>query len=140
LYRFLERNKVALIYWPLGIYWAVLLVLTSLPGKDLPDFKVSDKFEHFLAFCGLAMFLYLSLFVQEKYQKLKNYSSSFTLLIVGIYAALDELHQLFIPGRDCEFLDWIADFTGAFAAVLIIRMILKYFLSKQFKWDKFENK
>ena len=132
MYRYLERNKIGLIFWFLGIYWTILLVLTSLPGNDLPDIKVGDKFEHFLAFCGLAMLLNLSLFVQEKYKKLKKYSSSFTLLIVGIYAALDEFHQLFIPGRDCEFLDWIADFCGALVAVFIIRGMLKYFLSKQF--------
>ena len=132
MYRYLERNKICLIFWFLGIYWTILLVLTSLPGNDLPDINVGDKYEHFLAFCGLAMLLNLSLFVQEKYKKLKKYSSSFTFLIVGIYAALDEFHQLFIPGRDCEFLDWIADFTGALAGVFIIRGMLKYFLSKQF--------
>jgi VanZ family protein len=132
LYKYLGRDKIAVIYWILGIYWATLLVLTSLPGNDLPDFNVSDKLEHFLAFCVLAMLLYLSLFVQEKYQKIKKYSSSFTLLIIGTYAALDELHQLFIPGRDCDFLDWIADFSGALAGVLIIIVILKYLVSKQF--------
>jgi VanZ family protein len=132
LYKYFERNRIELIYWLLGIYWTTLLVLTSLPGNDLPDFKVSDKLEHFLAFCVLSMLLYLSLFVQGKYQRLKKYSSFFSLLIVGTYAALDELHQLFIPGRDCEYLDWIADFTGALAGVLIIRAILKYLVSKRF--------
>ena len=132
MHRYLQRNKIGLIYWLLGIYWTILLVLTSLPGNDLPDINVSDKFEHFLAFFGLATLLYFSLLVQEKYKKLKKYSSSFTLLIVGSYAALDEFHQLFIPGRDCEFFDWIADFSGALAAVLILRIILKKLLSKQF--------
>jgi VanZ family protein len=132
LYKYLGGNKISLIYWLLGIYWTTLLVLTSLPGNDLPDFNVSDKLEHFLAFSVLAALLYLSLFLQGKYQKLKKYSSSFTLLIVGTYAALDELHQLFIPGRDCDFLDWMADFTGALAGVLIIVVILKYLVSKQF--------
>jgi VanZ family protein len=132
LYRYLERNRIALIYWPLGIYWATLLILTSLPGHDLPNFNVSDKLEHFLAFCVLATLLGLSLFVQGKYLKLKKYSSSVTLLIVGIYAALDELHQLFIPGRYCEFLDWIADFTGALAGIIIITLVLKYLVLKQF--------
>ena len=120
-----------LVYWPLGIYWAIILILTSLPGNELPDIKVSDKIEHFLAFWGLALLLKLTLTIQDKYQKLKKYSSSFTLLIVGVYAALDEIHQLFIPGRDCQFLDWVADFAGALIAVLIIGMILKYFSSKE---------
>ena len=128
--RYLEKNKTLLVYWPLGIYWLILLILTSLPGNDLPDVKISDKIEHFLAFWGLAILLKLTLTVQNKYQKLKKYSSSFTLLIIGIYAAVDEIHQLFIPGRDCQFLDWVADFTGATIAVLIVGSILKYSLSK----------
>jgi VanZ family protein len=130
LLRYLEKNKVALVYWPLGIYWIILLTLTSLPGNDLPDVKISDKIEHFLAFWGLAILLKLTLTVQDKYQKLKKYSASFTLAIIGIYAAIDEIHQLFIPGRDCQFLDWVADFTGATIAVLIIGLILKYSSSK----------
>ena len=128
--RYLEKNKTLLIYWPLGIYWLILLILTSLPGNDLPDVKISDKIEHFLAFWGLAILLKLTLTVQDKYQKLKKYSSSFTLLIIGIYAAVDEIHQLFIPGRDCQFLDWAADFTGATIAVLIIGVVIKYSPSK----------
>ena len=128
--RYLEKNKTLLVYWPLGIYWLILLILTSLPGNDLPDVKISDKIEHFLAFWGLAILLKLTLTVQNKYQKLKKYSSSFTLVIIGIYAAVDEIHQLFIPGRDCQFLDWAADFTGATIAVLIVGSILKYSSSK----------
>jgi VanZ family protein len=131
LLKYLENNKTVLVYWPLGIYWAILLVLTSLPGNDLPDIKISDKIEHLLAFFGLAILLRIALTVQDKYQKLKEYSASFTLIIVGVYAALDELHQLFIPGRDCEFLDWVADFTGAAFGVLIIGIILKYLSTKQ---------
>ena len=124
--RFLEKNKTLLVYWPLGIYWGIILTLTSLPGDDLPDVKISDKIEHFLAFWGLAVLLKLTLTLQDKYQKLKKYSALFTLLIVGVYAALDEIHQLFIPGRDCQFLDWVADFTGATVAVLLVGLIIKY--------------
>ena len=124
--RFLERNKMLLVYWPLGIYWAIILILTSLPGNDLPNVKISDKIEHFLAFWGLAVLLKLTLTLQDKYQRLKKYSASFTLFIVGTYAALDELHQLLIPGRDCQFLDWVADFTGATVAVLLVGLIIKY--------------
>ncbi len=125
--RFFEKHKTGLVYFPLTIYWLLLLTLTSLPGKDLPDIKISDKIEHGLAFWGLAVLLKLTLVLQNKFQKLKEHSSIFTLLIVGVYAALDELHQLFIPGRDCDILDWTADFSGALIAVLVIGFLIKYF-------------
>ena len=128
--KYLERHKNLLVYYPLIIYWAVLLFLTSLPGADLPDLKVSDKIEHVLAFWGLAILLKLALALQNKYLNLKKHSSFFTLLIIGVYAALDEFHQLYIPGRSCDILDWTADFSGALIAVLIISFMIKYSASK----------
>lgn len=126
MYNFLNKNRIPVIYLPLGIYWAVLLFLTSLPGRDLPNINVSDKIEHLLAFWILAILLKLALVVQDKYIYLKKHSSVFTLIIIGVYAALDELHQLFIPGRSCDILDWLADFSGALIAVIAISLLIKY--------------
>lgn len=126
MYKFLDKYRVSVIYLPLGIYWAVLLFLTSLPGKDLPDLFISDKIEHLLAFWLLAILLKLTLVVQDRFNYLKKHSSIFTLLIIGIYAALDELHQLFIPERSCDILDWLADFSGALIAVMAISLFINY--------------
>ncbi len=38
---------------------------------------------------------------------------------VAVAAALDELHQLFIPGRDAAVDDWAFDTLGAVAGLLI---------------------
>jgi len=130
LLNYLQNHKSFLIYYPLIIYWGVLLFFTSLPGADFPDLSVSDKIEHILAFWGLAILLKLALIIQNKYSNLKKHSSLYTLLIIGTYAALDELHQLYIPGRSCDILDWTADISGALLAVLLISLIIKYSSSK----------
>ena len=124
--KYIESHKNSIIYYPLAIYWAILLFLTTLPGKDLPDVQMSDKIEHLLAFGGLAVLLKLALVVQGKYPNLKNHSSLYTLLIIGVYAGLDELHQLYIPGRTCDILDWTADVSGALIGVLVISFVLQY--------------
>ena len=123
---FIEKYKTSLVFWALGIYWAILLFLTSLPGNDLPDLEISDKIEHVLAFWGLAVLLKVALVIQNKYSDLKKHSSLFALIIIMVYAAFDELHQLYIPGRSCDILDWTADVSGAIIAVLFISVILKY--------------
>ena len=47
---------------------------------------------------------------------------------MAFYALFDELHQLFVPGRDCEILDWCADFIGSLLGVLIVSLMV--FLGK----------
>ncbi len=49
-------------------------------------------------------------------------------LIAAVYAASDEIHQFFVPGRACMFRDVVLDSAGALAgiaAVLLIRRIIK---------------
>ena len=41
------------------------------------------------------------------------------MLIVSAYAASDEWHQSFVPGRASEAADWIADTAGAIVAVVL---------------------
>jgi len=130
LFRFLEKYKIPLVFVPLGLYWVLLLVLTSLPAENLPDVSFSDKVEHLLAFCVLAVLLKLTLLLQNKNVNVKKRSSLFTIVIVGIYAGLDEIHQIFIPSRTGDIVDWIADISGALIAVLLLGLILKYFSPK----------
>ncbi len=42
-----------------------------------------------------------------------------TVLIVMLYAASDEGHQYFVPGRHCDPLDWLTDVTGACLMLLL---------------------
>lgn len=85
---------------------------------------VSDKIEHFGAYGLLSVFLYLNLYFQNKFEILKKFPGTFTILIASIYGLLDELHQLLVPGRSADVLDWLADFSGSILAVLIIRYLL----------------
>ena len=39
------------------------------------------------------------------------------------YAASDELHQLFVPGRSCQFRDVCIDSAGVLAGVLVFSLI-----------------
>ncbi len=112
---------------PLVIHWTTILVLTSLPSESLPSVSLGDKVEHFLAFFVLGFFLYLNFLFQNKIKMLQKYSFAFTLLICVSYGAFDELHQLLIPGRSAEFIDWLADFLGAIVGISFAVLISKLF-------------
>lgn len=38
------------------------------------------------------------------------------VLIVAVFGLTDELHQALIPGRSCEWSDWLADVAGGWLA------------------------
>ncbi len=127
MFKFLKENRIKFVYFPLVIYWLLLIVATSLPGKSMPKVGVSDKVEHLTAYFGLTFLLSLFAMFQEKLKFLKEKPAFFTILIVASYAAIDELHQLFIPGRSCDILDWSADMIGAVSAFLLIKILMKWF-------------
>ncbi|MDZ7623473.1 MAG: VanZ family protein [Ignavibacteriaceae bacterium] len=47
-----------------------------------------------------------------------------TIVICLFYGAVDELHQMLVPGRFAETWDWVADALGAFAGVLIVYFLI----------------
>ena len=69
----------------------------------------------------LATFLFIS--VLERRWELKKISVA--LLIATIYAALDELHQFFVPERFCSVEDFLLDFTGIIFASLIYFVLIE---------------
>ena len=98
---------------------------------DVPNIQINDKIEHILAYGGLGFLLNLSLRIQNKFTIVKKYPAWFTVLIVSSYGALDELHQLFIPGRSCDILDWTADTVGVIIGVTIMTILILAVEKKQ---------
>jgi Predicted integral membrane protein len=131
LLKYFEQHKKYLVYLPLILYWLLILTLTSLPGVDVPNIQINDKIEHILAYGGLGFLLNLSLRIQNKFTIVKKYPAWFTVLIVSSYGALDELHQLFIPGRSCDILDWTADTVGVIIGVTIMTILILAVEKKQ---------
>jgi VanZ family protein len=127
LFNFLERHKGVLVYLPLIFYWIILFTLTTLPAQSVPSVGVSDKLEHLLAYFVLSILLYLTLLFQKKSVLLKNYAMLFTALIVFAYGIIDEVHQLMIPGRSCELLDFLADMIGGIIGIIIIKILFSFF-------------
>ena len=129
MFKYLEKRKVWLVYIPLTIYWLILFTATSLPVQRLPSIGFSDKINHFLAYFILAVLVNLTLIYQRKSRFLFNKASLVTIFIGLLYGAFDELHQILIPGRFAETLDWIADGMGTFVGVLVV-----YYLISKLKY------
>jgi VanZ family protein len=90
---------------------AAIFFVSGLPSPPLPE-RVSDKTGHLAAYFGLAVLAVrasgggLPCLVRLRV----------ALLALGItigYAAFDEIHQTFVPGRFGDLADWSADCVGA---------------------------
>ena len=125
MFKFLEKNKKLLVYTPLVAYWIILFIATTLPATSMPSFGVVDKVNHLLAYFILAILLFLTLLFQQKVPLSLNKAAAYALIICSLYGMLDEVHQIFIPGRSAEFLDFLADACGALLGVLLMNYLVK---------------
>ncbi len=128
LYSKIKSNPFYFIHLPLFVYWLFLLTVTSIPIAIRPRlFNAQDKFEHFAAYFILAFLLRVSFHFQKRFRFKQGSVQLITSIIVVFYAAFDELHQLFIPGRYCDLYDWLFDISGGFAGLLLASFLLKKF-------------
>ena len=116
-----------MVYVPLIIYWLILITATSLPVERLPSIGFNDKISHFIAYFSLSVLVNLTLIYQRKSRLLFEKAPIATIIICLFYGALDEVHQMFVPGRFAETLDWVADASGTIMAVLIVNFLINKF-------------
>lgn len=129
----LYKHKKLLVYTPLVIHWVSIFVLTSLPSDSLPHFALYDKFKHFIAYLVLSILLTLSFRVQSRFRHAKKDFVKYSFLITIAYSTFDEIHQFFIPGRDAEILDWIANLLGIILGIFLVKRIITKYEVRDFK-------
>lgn len=100
----------------------MILIFTCSSFSKLPSpggFNVSDKLQHFAAYAILGFMVYVAIRGTLQHKEM-GYHSIVTILLVALYGMADEFHQYFIPGRNCEFGDWLADVAGGVAVITIV--------------------
>lgn len=120
----LFKYKIFLIYIPLIIHWISIFILTSLPSDSLPHVALVDKVKHFIAYLVLSILLTLSLRAQSRFKRLKTGFIKYAFVITILYSTFDEIHQIFIPGRDAEIWDWVANLLGIILGIFVIKLIV----------------
>jgi VanZ family protein len=119
LFRVLLRLPALLIF--AGIWFLSSQSVLPRP-KGILGF---DKVQHLLAFAALAAAS--GFWVPgSRWRSRPGLSFLMVAVLVSVYGLVDEVHQFFVPGRDCNIWDWIADTLGAFlgtaAALFVFRL------------------
>jgi VanZ family protein len=123
-------------YWIPAIGVASLIFyLSSLPPSDLPslNFPHADKWAHVFMYTLLSFSLGRALTASRRFDPLPELVRRrllFTVLATLIFGVFDEWRQSFVPGRQVEFADLLADFVGgllgASLAFLYRRMLARW--------------
>jgi VanZ family protein len=108
-------------YRIMALGWMVMIFFLS-SRSDLPApsfFWGQDKVTHMLVF-GVLGFLF------ARSQWPKRVTSPFgrvvvITMMVALYGAFDEIHQLFVPGREASPGDLVADVVGGLVAAVLFR-------------------
>jgi VanZ family protein len=100
---------------PPFIYAGIILYLSSLSASKIQSIKIiPDYILHFAEY-GIFMWLIMR-FVKNTY-RIGIWSCLLGFTIVAIFAVIDEIYQLYVPGRMSSVRDVVADTVGALVAM-----------------------
>ena len=126
-YRLLEKQIMSsrlrnlLFYWlPPIAFCALIYIQSSHPSPvKLPSFFLSDKMVHFGLYALMGILFY------RAYKTLPVFAFRSLPLILSsiasasLYGISDEIHQHFVPFRQADFFDVVADSLGAACGVYL---------------------
>jgi VanZ family protein len=111
-----SRNQLPLFIWAAIIFW--LSSLSTLPNIKTPIIS-ADKLAHITVYFVFCWFSRRALFFQTALLISKRWSLVGAFLLTCVYGYLDEVHQLYVPGRSYDYYDMLADAIGAVLYVII---------------------
>lgn len=100
----------------------------QLEYKDTATFVIR-KLAHFSEYALLGILAFINLWRVKGL----GYRSLFAALFSCVYAASDEIHQLFVPGRAGQVRDVLIDTSGAVVGILFALLIRKIWLKSREK-------
>lgn len=106
--------------FPVILWGLLIVVVSSIPriSQPIPSIPYLDKFAHFMEYAVFAYLMCRALFYASRPGKMGR-ALFFSFLFCIAFAAGDELHQLFIPGRSRSLSDFIADSAGIVFALSV---------------------
>lgn len=151
----MHRKMAAIVSWTLVLLWMLLIFKFSnqaadksnglsigvadiiinaikgfLPGEAFSTDNLNHivrKAAHFTAYLILSI-LSCNALMQSGIKAVKNFISALGICV--LYAASDEVHQLFISGRSGQPADVLIDSLGAVVGIGIYMLLKKYNMTK----------
>ncbi len=108
----------ALWLWiPVLAYMAAIFYIQSLSAPPSPA-GLNDKMSHLLGYAGLGLIAARAC-AGGLGRRVSLASALTAVALTSAYGLTDEVHQMFVPLRTVELLDWYADTAGALAGTAV---------------------
>jgi len=123
-YLIMKIHSLRPLFLLLTLSWATFIYyLSSQPGLDIPSvFPFQDKLFHAFIFGILGFLSVGAMKVPVRGYKARQVWG--IVALVTLYAILDELHQLYVPGRSADIYDVIADMAGGMAGAWVMYCLM----------------
>ncbi len=104
----------------LGCYWLIMFTGTHWPHVSLEHYPQNfDKVLHFTGYAGFGFLIAAWVSARRKFG-LRDFAAGFAVIFA--YAIFDEVTQPYF-GRDCEFLDMVADWCGGTTGMTVFLLL-----------------
>lgn len=121
-----KSEKILNFWFPVFIYSGIIFCVSAVPNLKGPGAELNlDKLYHFIEYIPFGFLAARALNNSLGLTKTSNWF--WAIALVSLYAVTDEFHQSFVPGRSCDWHDWLADTIGGMtgAGVYITQVVGK---------------
>ncbi len=106
-------SRFAKYQLPLFIWIGFIFGISAIPSVPVIKFPISpDKIAHTAIYFVLCLLGHRAFLHQDKFPWLRRNSLLAALSLTIMYGVLDEIHQIYVPGRFADVYDAIADTLG----------------------------
>jgi len=108
----MKPTNTRVFRWLAVAYALLVVTVSSWPRLRVPDLGIHgvDKLAHFGQYLILAFLVGRGWGSEARPRR--GLAGWVSVAVVVVFAALDEYHQGWIPGRDPDIIDWLADLLG----------------------------
>ncbi len=113
-----------LSYWlPVFLYCLMIFMQSSYPSPEsVPDWPYIDKLLHIAVYALLGALL-LRAFKTLQIQHNLKLVMILSILLSSLFGISDEIHQHFVPFRNADFMDALADMIGSVGGVYVYQLL-----------------
>ena len=127
----MKQIKFFIFYWvPVFIYCLLIYIQSSYPSPEtIPNLPYLDKLLHFAAYAILGV-LFFRAFRKQRFKDNIRLAMILSMLLSTLYGLSDELHQSYVPYRNADLMDALADMLGSVGGVYFFNYFQINYLSR----------